>query len=57
MKKTLAIRVRLNKRESLIRLISDTKKDIDEATRLLTIYEQSLRKVNFELADYDKSII
>ena len=54
MKLTLAIRNRLKQRKHMKELVKELERDIEEAIRIKTRYEQTIKILNFELNDWDK---
>ncbi len=54
MKLTLAIRNRLKQRKHMELLVKELERDIEEALRIKTRYEQTIKTLNFELNAWDK---
>ena len=54
MKLTLAIRNRLKQRKHMELLVKELERDIEEALRIKTRYEQTIKTLNFELNTWDK---
>ena len=54
MKLTLAIRNRLKQRKHMYELVKEIERDIEEAIRMKTHYEQTIKTLNFELNAWDK---
>ena len=54
MKLTLAIRNRLKQRKHMELLVKELERDIEEAIRIKTRYEQTIKILNFELNAWDK---
>ena len=54
MKLTLAIRNRLKQRKHMELLVKELERDIEEAIRIKTRYEQTIKTLNFELNAWDK---
>ena len=54
MKLTLAIRNRLKQRKHMELLVKELERDIEEALRIKTRYEQTIKTLNFELNARDK---
>ena len=54
MKLTLAIRNRLKQRKHMELLVKELERDIEEALRIKTRYEQTIKTLNFELNSWDK---
>ena len=54
MKLTLAIRNRLKQRKHMELLVKELERDIEEALRIKTRYEQTIKTLNFELDAWDK---
>ena len=54
MKLTLAIRNRLKHRKHMELLVKELERDIEEALRIKTRYEQTIKTLNFELNTWDK---
>ena len=54
MKQTLAIRGKLKQRKHIKDMVSELKKDLLEAERLIDIYEKTIKTLDFELHDWDK---
>jgi len=54
MKLTLAIRNRLKQRKHMKELVKELERDIEEAIRIKTRYEQTIKTLNFELNAWDK---
>ena len=54
MKLTLAIRNRLKQRKHMTELVKELERDIEEAIRIKTRYEQTIKTLNFELNAWDK---
>ena len=53
MKQTLAIRAKLKQRKHIKDMVSELKKDLEEAKRLIDIYEKTIKTLDFELHDWD----
>ena len=53
MKQTLAIRAKLKQRKHIKDMVSELKKDLEEAKRLIHIYEKTIKTLDFELQDWD----
>ena len=53
MKRTLAIRGKLKQRKHIKDMVSELKKDLLEAERLIDIYEKKIKTLDFELNDWD----
>ena len=53
MKQTLAIRGKLKQRKHIKDMVSELKKDLLEAERLIDIYEKTIKTLDFELQDWD----
>ena len=54
MKLTLQIRNRLKQRKHMMELISELKKNIEEAKRIILRYEKTIDTLNFDLQEWDK---
>ena len=54
MRLTLAIRNRLKQRKHMELLVKELERDIEEALRIKTRYEQTIKTLNFELNAWDK---
>ena len=54
MKLTLAIRNRLKQRKHMKQLVRELERDIEEAIRIKTRYEQAIKTLDFELTEWDK---
>ena len=54
MKLTLAIRNRLKQRKHMELLVKELERDIEEALRIKTRYEQTIKTLNFELKAWDE---
>ena len=54
MKLTLAIRNILKQRKHMELLVKELERDIEEALRIKTRYEQTIKTLNFELNAWDK---
>lgn len=53
MKLTLEIRNRLKQRKHMEELVRELERDIEEAIRIKTRYEQTIKRLNFELTKWD----
>ena len=54
MKLTLAIRNRLKQRKHMELLVKELEREIEEALRIKTRYEQTIKTLNFELNAWDE---